>query len=60
MITVLSMKVQAQQESTDNAESAVKSMNKVVSKERSYILGDIDAYFLSSKDLRLDCTCIKE
>lgn len=60
MITVLSMKVQEQQESTDNAESAVKCMNKVVSKERFYILRDIDAYFLSSKDLRLDCTCIKE
>lgn len=57
MITVLSMKVQAQRESTDNA---VKCKNKVFSKERFYILGDIDAYFLSSKDLRLDCSCIKE
>lgn len=60
MITVLSMKVQAQQESTDNAESAVTCMNKVFSKERVSILGDIDAYFLSSKDLRLDWSCIKE
>lgn len=57
MITVLSMKVQAQRESTDHA---VKCKNKVFSKERFYILGDIDAYFLSSKDLRLDCSCIKE